>query len=79
MPGWRVGGPDAAWQIGAMDDALHAYGSGHADGLAGRRDAALAESPATGPDYLVGLVDGQVAAFEAALIAAVRKALGEAP
>jgi hypothetical protein len=55
-----------------VDDALQAYGSGHADGLAGRRDAAQGENP----DYLVGLADGQVAEFERALIAAVRQALG---
>jgi hypothetical protein len=61
-----------------MDEALRVYDFGRADGLAGRRDANLADDPMTRPDYLVGLVDGQLAAFEAALIAAVRKALGEA-
>jgi hypothetical protein len=59
-----------------MDDALQAYGAGHADGVAGRHDGGLAADPATGPDYLVGIVDGQLAAFEEALTAAVRKALG---
>ena len=58
-----------------MDEALNAYGSGHADGIAGRRDAALADDPAVRADYLVGLVDGQVAAFEVALLTAVRAAL----
>lgn len=58
-----------------MDDALLAYDSGRADGLSGRHDAARAGDPGTGPDYRVGIVDGQLAAFEASLIAAVRKAL----
>jgi hypothetical protein len=61
-----------------MDEALQVYGFGRADGLVGRRDANLADDPVTRPDYLVGLVDGQLAAFEEALITAVRKALGEA-
>ena len=60
-----------------MDDALAAYDAGHTDGKAGRRDGARAVDPATRADYLVGLVDGQLAAFEQALITAVRKALGE--
>ena len=60
-----------------MDDALVAYDAGHADGRAGRDDAGRAADPGTGPDYRVGVVDGQVAAFEEALIAAVRRALGE--
>ena len=60
-----------------MDDALVAYDSGHADGMAGLHDATRAENPETGPDYLVGIVDGQLAAFEESLIAAVRKAMGE--
>ncbi|GAA0582598.1 hypothetical protein GCM10010172_79660 [Paractinoplanes ferrugineus] len=58
-----------------MDDALVAYGAGHADGKAGAHDGAKAVDPATGADYLVGIVDGQVAAFEEALVAAVRRAL----
>ena len=58
-----------------MDDALLAYESGRADGVGGRHDAALAADPRTGSDYRVGIVDGQLAAFEASLIAAVRKAL----
>jgi hypothetical protein len=60
-----------------MDDALAAYGSGHADGVAGHEDAARAGDPVTGPDYRVGVVDGQLAAFEEALVAAIRKAMGE--
>ncbi|WP_433360189.1 hypothetical protein ACQPZX_26280 [Actinoplanes sp. CA-142083] len=60
-----------------MDDALAAYGTGHADGMAGVRDATRAEDPQTGPDYLVGVGDGQMAAFEEALIAAVRRAMGD--
>jgi hypothetical protein len=60
-----------------MDDALAAYGSGMADGLAGRTDAGRAEHPRTGADYQVGVVDGQVAAFETALIDAIRRAMGD--
>jgi hypothetical protein len=56
-----------------MDDALRAYGTGHADGLAGRRDDTRTDDP----DYVTGLLDGQMVAFSEALIAAVRKALGE--
>jgi hypothetical protein len=59
-----------------MEDALRAYGAGRADGAAGRHDAALAEHPATGPDYRVGVADGQLEIFENDLIAAVRQALG---
>ena len=60
-----------------MDDAFVAYGEGHADGRAGRGDAARADDPATGADYRVGLVDGQLAAFEDALVAAIRRAMGD--
>jgi hypothetical protein len=59
-----------------MDDALLAYDSGRSDGIAGESDAARAGHPETGADYRVGVLDGQLAAFEAGLIAAVRKALG---
>jgi hypothetical protein len=56
----------------SADDALRAYENGRADGLAGKRkDEARAEDP----DYLVGLVDGQVSAFEENLLAAIRRAL----
>jgi hypothetical protein len=58
-----------------MDDALVAYEAGRSDGFGGRRDAGRAAHPETGADYRVGIVDGQVARFEADLIAAVRKAL----
>ena len=58
-----------------MDDELAAYGSGHADGMAGLRDSDRAGDPRTGADYLVGIVDGQIAAFEDALITAIRKAM----
>jgi len=60
-----------------VDDALLAYESGRADGLSGRHDAALAGDQRTGPDYRVGIVDGQLAAFEDALVAAIRRAMGE--
>ena len=60
-----------------MDDALVAYGAGHADGKAGVNDADRAVDPRTGADYLVGVVDGQVAAFEDALITAIRKAMDD--
>ena len=60
-----------------MDDALLAYGSGRADGVAGRHDAERADHPDTGEDYRVGVTDGQLEAFEAALLAAVRRALGK--
>jgi hypothetical protein len=60
-----------------MDDAIVAYGEGHADGKAGRPDAARARNPRTGADYQVGLVDGQLAAFEDALVAAIREAMGD--
>ncbi|GAA2611464.1 hypothetical protein [Paractinoplanes durhamensis] len=60
-----------------MDDALAAYGTGHADGMAGNHDGDRAGDPQTGADYLVGIVDGQIAAFEDALVAAIRKAMDE--
>jgi hypothetical protein len=58
-----------------VDDALQAYDAGRADGSAGRHDSGRAGEPGTGADYLVGVVDGQMAAFEQSLIAAVREAL----
>ncbi|GIF25766.1 hypothetical protein BJ973_003040 [Actinoplanes tereljensis] len=60
-----------------MDDALVAYGSGHSDGMAGLHDGERAGDPTTGADYQVGVVDGQIAAFEQALVAAIRKALDD--
>jgi hypothetical protein len=58
-----------------MDDVLQAYESGRVHGFAGRRDDARAEDPATGADYRIGLLDGQVTLFEVQLRAAVRRAL----
>jgi hypothetical protein len=58
-----------------MDDALRAYGAGHADGLAGDAD----EGRVVDPDYRVGLADGQLAKFESDLVAAIRRALGGDP
>ncbi|GIF09365.1 hypothetical protein [Actinoplanes siamensis] len=60
-----------------MEDAFQAYTAGHADGAAGRRDARLAEDPETGSDYRIGVVDGSVAAFQAELMAQVRRLLDE--
>jgi len=57
-----------------MDDALRAYGAGHAHGLAGDAD----EGRLADPDYRTGLTDGQLAKFENELIAAVKRALGDA-
>ncbi|MEV4348515.1 hypothetical protein AB0J83_29010 [Actinoplanes sp. NPDC049596] len=56
----------------SADDALRAYEDGRADGLAGKHKD---ETRAGDPDYLVGLVDGQVSAFEENLLAAIRRAL----
>lgn len=61
-----------------MDDSLQAYTAGHEDGAAGRRDPQRADHPQTGPDYRVGVVDGSVAAFQAELVAEVRRLLGDA-
>ncbi|WP_430783638.1 hypothetical protein [Actinoplanes sp. G11-F43] len=58
-----------------MEDALAAYAAGHADGTAGLRSLARSEDPATGPDYRVGVADGSVAAFQAELIAEIRRLL----
>jgi|KBSSwiStaDraftv2_1062776.scaffolds.fasta_scaffold685858_2 hypothetical protein len=60
-----------------MDDAFVAYRQGHADGRAGRPDAARGADPETGADYKVGVSDGRLAAFEDALIDAIRKAMGD--
>ncbi|MEU4423004.1 hypothetical protein AB0F81_20450 [Actinoplanes sp. NPDC024001] len=61
-----------------MDDSLQAYTDGRTDGAAGRRDQERADHPETGPDYRVGVVDGSVAAFQAELVAEVRRLLGDA-
>ena len=55
----------------SADFALRAYDEGRADGLAKTSDAGRADDP----DYRVGLVDGELAAFETDLIAAIRKAM----
>lgn len=58
-----------------MDDALRAYGTGHADGLAGTVDEARSADLETGADYRTGLADGQLAKFETDLVAAIRAAM----
>lgn len=58
-----------------MDDALRAYGAGHADGIAGTPDDDRAADPGTGADYRTGLADGQLMRFENDLVAAIRRAL----
>ncbi|MBL7259349.1 hypothetical protein JKJ07_34045 [Actinoplanes sp. LDG1-01] len=55
----------------SADFALQAYDEGRADGVAGRKDHGRGDDP----DYRVGLADGQLAVFEAELIAAIRKAM----
>jgi hypothetical protein len=60
-----------------MEDAFAAYTAGHTDGTAGVRDGSRANDPETGHDYRIGVVDGSVAAFQAELIAEVRRLLGE--
>ena len=60
-----------------MEEAFAAYTAGHHDGSAGVRDGSRADDPETGTDYRIGVVDGSVAAFQAELIAAVRRLLDE--
>jgi hypothetical protein len=60
-----------------MEEALAAYSAGHTDGSAGVRDGTRANDPETGTDYRIGVVDGSVAAFQAELIAQVRRLLDE--
>ncbi|WP_250008642.1 hypothetical protein [Actinoplanes sp. M2I2] len=55
----------------SADFALRAYDEGRADGVAGRRDHDRGQDT----DYRVGLADGELEAFEADLIAAIRKAM----
>ncbi|HET6484628.1 MAG TPA: hypothetical protein VFG35_31935 [Actinoplanes sp.] len=55
----------------SADFALRAYDMGRSDGVAGHRD----DGRAADPDYRVGVADGQLAVFEADLIAAIRKAM----
>jgi hypothetical protein len=61
-----------------MDDALRAYEAGRADGIAGLRDQTMATEPDVGADYRTGLADGQLEVFQEQLLAAIRKALGDA-
>jgi hypothetical protein len=58
-----------------MDDELHAYEAGRADGLAGKRDAARAGDPACGRDYRIGFLDGRLEVFR--MLASVRKIVEE--
>ncbi|GAA4972567.1 hypothetical protein [Actinoplanes utahensis] len=60
-----------------MEEAFLAYTAGRADGEAGHRDLTRADHPETGQDYRVGVVDGSVVAFQAELVAEVRRLLGE--
>lgn len=46
-----------------MDDELVAYNAGRVDGAAGHRDEQIADDPALGPDYRIGLLDGRIAAY----------------
>ncbi len=59
-----------------MDDTLHAYETGRADGIAGRRDVAKAADPATGADYRIGFLDGRIEVFR--LLAHVRQIVEDA-
>ncbi|WP_433791537.1 hypothetical protein [Actinoplanes sp. CA-252034] len=58
-----------------MEEAFAAYSAGHVDGTVGTRDGQRANDPDTGTDYRIGVVDGSVAAFQAELIAEVRRLL----
>jgi hypothetical protein len=60
-----------------MEEAFAAYNAGHTDGSAGVRDGMRANDPDTGTDYRIGVVDGSVAAFQAELVAEVRRLLDE--
>lgn len=46
-----------------MDEALLAYATGRADGLAARRDNDRATDPETGADYRIGFLDGRIELF----------------
>ncbi|GAA1604994.1 hypothetical protein [Actinoplanes couchii] len=56
-----------------MEEAFAAYAAGHADGEAGVRSLVRSTDPETGPDYRVGVADGSVAAFQAQLLAEIRR------
>ncbi|MEV6298953.1 hypothetical protein AB0M02_06050 [Actinoplanes sp. NPDC051861] len=60
-----------------FEESFQAYSAGHTDGAVGHRDPDRADHPETGPDYRVGVVDGSVAAFQAELVAEVRRLLGK--
>jgi hypothetical protein len=57
--------------LDSADFALRAYDEGRADGVARRHDRERGGDA----DYRVGLADGELEAFEADLIAAIRKAM----
>ncbi len=59
-----------------MDEPLHAYDTGRADGIAGRRDTVKAADPSTGADYRIGFLDGRIEVFR--LLAHVRKIVEDA-
>ncbi|GAA0505686.1 hypothetical protein Ade02nite_72040 [Paractinoplanes deccanensis] len=59
-----------------MDDALLAYQTGRADGMAARRDHTRAQHPETGADYRMGFLDGRIEVFR--LLATVRKIVEDA-
>lgn len=60
-----------------IDDSLQAYNAGHADGAVRHCDPVRAGHPETGPDYRVGVTDGSLAAFQAELLAEVRRIIGD--
>ena len=58
-----------------MDEAIEAYATGRADGLAARRDQGRAADPGTGGDYRIGFLDGRLEVFR--LHSQVRKIVEE--
>ncbi|MGX6603457.1 hypothetical protein ACWKSP_15140 [Micromonosporaceae bacterium Da 78-11] len=60
-----------------MDDDFSAYCDGRADGIAGCRDDARTEDPATGADYRTGFLDGRIELFR--MFAQVRKIADDDP
>jgi hypothetical protein len=59
-----------------MEDALQAYATGRADGLASHRDQQRAADPGTGADYRIGFLDGRLEVFR--LHAQLRKIVEDA-
>ena len=59
-----------------MEDALIAYATGRADGMAAHRDNARATDPRTGADYRIGFLDGRIEVFR--LHAQVREIVDDA-